>query len=208
MDSTKQQEPDVGIISIWNMGWVSRSFSKPMDFELARVARTEATIRRAEDADVDIVSSDMELVERASVVLSVVPPRDAMETAQRVVDALHDLATCGSRPIYPLYFIDLNAVAPSTVRGIAQLFASVQHSARFIAGSILGEPPVWIPANDLGPKTASPTTAISGVKHGFGGLYDINIHGVEILSPALSFHPETFISSFPSNSMVVVRLSS
>ncbi|KXH68828.1 hypothetical protein CSAL01_00096 [Colletotrichum salicis] len=130
-----------------------------------------ATIRRAEEADVEVLSSDIELVEKVSVILSVVPPRDAMKTAQRVVDALHDLATRGSRPSSPLYFIDLNAVAPSTVRGIAELFTSVQHSARFIDGSILGEPPVWIPANDLGTETASPTTTMSGVEHGLGGRW-------------------------------------
>ncbi|KAK1500538.1 hypothetical protein CTAM01_06473 [Colletotrichum tamarilloi] len=118
----------------------------------------------AEEADVEVLSSDIELVEQSSGILSVVPSRDALEAARRVVDALHELATRGSRPSSPFYFIDPNAVAASTVRGIAELFTSVHHSARFIDGLILGEPPVFVSASDVEPQTVSPTTATSGVE--------------------------------------------
>lgn len=116
----------------------------------------------------EVLSSDVELLEKSSVILSVVPPRDALETAQRVVDALHELATRGSQRCSPLYFIDLNAVAPSTAQGTAELFTSVQHSARFIDGSILGEPPVFVPPSDVGLQSITPTTAMSGVDPNLG----------------------------------------
>ncbi|KAK1476572.1 hypothetical protein CABS01_15336 [Colletotrichum abscissum] len=115
-------------------------------------------------ADVGVLSSDIELVEQSSGILSVVPSRDALEAARRVVDALHELATRGSRPSSPFYFTDPNAVAASTVRRIAELFTSVHHSARFIDGLILGEPPVFVSASDVEPQTVSPTTATSGVE--------------------------------------------
>ncbi|KXH24919.1 hypothetical protein CSIM01_09974 [Colletotrichum simmondsii] len=71
-------------------------------------------------------------------------------------------------PSSPLCFIDLNAVAVSTVRGISELFTQIQDSARFIDGSILGEPPVLILDNAVGLQTVSPTTATSGVDHNLG----------------------------------------
>ncbi|KAK7451508.1 hypothetical protein Landi51_04879 [Colletotrichum acutatum] len=146
MDSTPQQNY-VGILSIGDMGAGIAKLLKAHGFDVGTSGRG----RR-----------------EASVVLSVVPPRDALETARRVVDALRELATRGSRPSRPLYFIDLNAVAPSTVRGIAQLFTSVQHSARFIDGSILGEPPVFVPTSDVGLQTVTPPTAASDVEHNPG----------------------------------------
>ncbi|KAK1624055.1 6-phosphogluconate dehydrogenase [Colletotrichum phormii] len=172
MHSTTQQSY-VGILSIGKMGAGIAKLLKAYGFNVGTSGRNRspATIRRAEEANVEVLSSDIELVEKESVILSVVPPRHAIKTAQRVVDALHDLATRGSRPGSPLYFIDLNAVAPSTVRGIAELFTS----------------------------TALPTTTMSGVEHGFNGRWvqtripisgprhitELPIHG-EILYAALN----------------------
>ncbi|KAF4784764.1 hypothetical protein HER10_EVM0012134 [Colletotrichum scovillei] len=164
------QQNYVGILSIGSMGAGIAKLLKARGFIVGTSghARSPATIRRAEEANVEVLSSDVELVEKASVILSVVPPRDALETARRVVDALHELATRGSRPSNPLYYIDLNAVAPSTARGISELFTPVQNSARFIDGSILGEPPVLIRDNASGQQTVTPTTATSGVDHSPG----------------------------------------
>ncbi|KAK1702160.1 6-phosphogluconate dehydrogenase, partial [Colletotrichum lupini] len=134
-------------------------------------------IRRAKKADVGVLSSDIELVEQSSGILSVVPSKDALEAARRVVDALHELATRGSRPSRPFYFTDPNAVAASTVRRIAELFTSVHHSARFIDGLILGEPPVFVSASDVEPQTVSPTTATSVPISGPHQITDLPHHG-------------------------------
>ena len=69
--------------------------------------------------------------------LSVVPPRDATETAQRVIDALAGRV----KKDPPLYFADMNAVAPSTIKEIAQRFEKAAVPVRFVDGSILGGPP-------------------------------------------------------------------
>lgn len=70
-------------------------------------------------------------------ILSVVPPRDAAATAERIIDAL--VGTTSRDP--PLYFADLNAVAPSTCRTIAALIEKSRAPIRFVDGAIIGSPP-------------------------------------------------------------------
>jgi hypothetical protein len=81
--------------------------------------------------------SDLELVQQCAVILSVVPPKDAEATAQRVADALSG----GSSRSEPLYFLELNAVSPSTSRSIESLFQRARVPVRVIDGCILGDPP-------------------------------------------------------------------
>ncbi|KAF3017386.1 hypothetical protein E8E14_000909 [Neopestalotiopsis sp. 37M] len=95
------------------------------------------TIERAKSAQVDVLASDVELADACSVILSVVPPRDATATAERVVDAL--VGTTARDP--PLYYADLNAVAPSTARSLAALIEKSRAPIRFVDGGIIGAPP-------------------------------------------------------------------
>ena len=94
-------------------------------------------MERAKNAHVEIVSSDLELVKQCSVILSVVPPRDAEATAQRVVDALSGGASSPST----IFFVDLNAVSPSTCKGMSATFERARAPVKFIDGCILGAPP-------------------------------------------------------------------
>lgn len=70
-------------------------------------------------------------------ILSVVPPRDAESTAQRLIDAMALVTKASS----PLYFADMNAVAPSTIKRIAKNIADANVPITLIDGSILGGPP-------------------------------------------------------------------
>lgn len=70
-------------------------------------------------------------------ILSVVPPRDAESTAQRLIDAM--ALVTKAHP--PLYFADMNAVAPSTIKRIAKNIAGANVPITLIDGSILGGPP-------------------------------------------------------------------
>lgn len=70
-------------------------------------------------------------------ILSVVPPRDAEATAQRLIDAL----ALVTKPNAPLYFADMNAIAPSSVRRIARNIEKADVPITLIDGSILGGPP-------------------------------------------------------------------
>ncbi|KAI0109934.1 6-phosphogluconate dehydrogenase C-terminal domain-like protein [Daldinia grandis] len=138
----------IGIISIGDMGvgiaklLVANGFSVATNIK----GRSTDTLDRAKTAQVELLDSDEALTQQCSVILSVVPPRDAVATAQRIVDAV-------SGPLRraqdnPLYFADLNAVAPASAKHIAGLFDR-RLSVRFIDGSILGAPPA--------PKSTDPS---------------------------------------------------
>ena len=94
----------------------------------------------------------MDLVTQCVAVLSVVPPRDAVATAQRVVDAM------GTDRTEPLYLFDLNAVSPATCRQIESLVERSGKPVRLVDGCLLGGPPKQVPE----PSAASPSSGPVG----------------------------------------------
>ncbi|ETS87700.1 hypothetical protein PFICI_01528 [Pestalotiopsis fici W106-1] len=129
----------IGILSIGDMGMGIAKLLIAHGFSVATCGRGRSndTIERAKSAQVDVLASDVELTDACSVILSVVPPRDATATAERIIDAL--VGTTARDP--PLYFADLNAVAPSTARSIAALIEKSRAPVRFVDGGIIGAPP-------------------------------------------------------------------
>ncbi|KAI0125916.1 6-phosphogluconate dehydrogenase [Xylariales sp. AK1849] len=129
----------IGILSIGDMGMGIARLLVANGFSVATngKGRSNDTIERAKSANVDVLKSDVELTDSCSVILSVVPPRDAAETAQRMIDAL--VGT--TQRSQSLYFADLNAVAPSTCRTIASLIEKSRVPIRFVDGAIIGGPP-------------------------------------------------------------------
>jgi 3-hydroxyisobutyrate dehydrogenase-like beta-hydroxyacid dehydrogenase len=93
--------------------------------------RSKASRQRAASAGMQDVSLP-ELV-RADLVLSIVPPGEAMATARRLAPLL-----AGAEPL-PTY-VDCNAVSPQTVLAIAEVIAPT--GCGFIDGGIIGGPPV------------------------------------------------------------------
>lgn len=79
--------------------------------------------------------TDKELVETCDYILSIVPPRDAYSTAERITTALKS-----SSLQKPLFYLDLNAISPHTARTIETLFSSYA-SINFLDGGIIGGPP-------------------------------------------------------------------
>ncbi|KAK7738440.1 hypothetical protein SLS62_011384 [Diatrype stigma] len=152
----------IGILSIGDMGMGIAKLLVAHGFAVATncSGRSNDTIQRAQSAQVELLASDADLVRACPVILSVVPPRDAAATAQRVLDAVRLFSSSsrssstggdGAVPVpAPLYFADLNAVAPSTIKSIAARFGSVGGTetetapaadVRFVDGSIIGGPP-------------------------------------------------------------------
>jgi hypothetical protein len=68
-----------------------------------------------------------------------VPPRDAIATAQRIINASSS-SGAKQRP-EPLYFLDLNAVSPKSARTINDLISQTTPAINFIDGGIIGGPP-------------------------------------------------------------------
>ncbi|WP_160051666.1 NAD(P)-dependent oxidoreductase [Nocardiopsis sp. FR26] len=90
--------------------------------------RSEASVRRAEQAGLDAVPDLRVLLERSSVVISLCPPAAAEETAESVREA-------GFSGV----FVDANAISPDRAERIAT--DMVAHGARVVDGCVIGPPP-------------------------------------------------------------------
>ncbi|TAQ86040.1 hypothetical protein B7494_g5622 [Chlorociboria aeruginascens] len=95
------------------------------------------TRTRALTAKVELLPTDISLVSTSDYILSIVPPRDAFATAQRITAAF----TSAPQRSTPLYYLDLNAISPHTARTIASHFQTTAPSSVFIDGGIIGGPP-------------------------------------------------------------------
>lgn len=84
------------------------------------------------------METDADLAQNSDYILSIVPPRDAEATAQRIISALSARPRASDAP--PLYYLDLNAIAPSTAEKINGLFSGFEN-IRVIDGGIIGLPP-------------------------------------------------------------------
>jgi 3-hydroxyisobutyrate dehydrogenase-like beta-hydroxyacid dehydrogenase len=93
--------------------------------------RSAKSRARAEAAGMQHVD-DQRLVEQAGMILSIVPPADAVALAERFAARLGGAARA---PV----FVDCNAVSVSTVIGIGRDLAKA--GVRFVDGAIIGAPP-------------------------------------------------------------------
>ena len=93
--------------------------------------RSGASAERAKAAGVEVVD-DQALVDQAQMILSIVPPAAAAETAERFRKLI---AASKQKSRY----IDCNAIAPQTLKAIAQPFLDA--GLPFADASILGWPP-------------------------------------------------------------------
>jgi len=104
--------------------------------------RSAATIRRATEAG--MIDANDDAIAGADVILSIVPPAEALALAERFAGPL-------SRAPSKAIFVDCNAVSVATLHGVASVIAPT--GARFVDGGIIGPPP--------GPG-AEPTIYLSG----------------------------------------------
>ena len=80
-----------------------------------------------------MVDTDQHLVAEADCILSIVPPRDAVDTAKRFTEAVAGYVRDQHRG--PLYYLDLNAISPSRARTLEDLF-TLDPMMRFIDGAV------------------------------------------------------------------------
>jgi 3-hydroxyisobutyrate dehydrogenase-like beta-hydroxyacid dehydrogenase len=79
------------------------------------------------------------LVAQSDYIVSIVPPKDALATAERIIGAFHSKSKeSGSTPIY---YLDLNAIAPSSAQEIGSRLSKLGEGIRFVDGGIIGGPP-------------------------------------------------------------------
>lgn len=92
--------------------------------------RSAETVARASAAG--MVSAGDEEIARADLLLSILPPGDAVSLAQRFAPVL---AASSAKPV----FVDCNAVSPATVEAIAAAIAPT--GCPFVGAAIIGAPP-------------------------------------------------------------------
>jgi putative dehydrogenase len=104
--------------------------------------RSAASIERVGRARLEVVEDDDALVDEADLVLSIVPPGQAMSVAERFRGPL---ASNKAKPA----FVECNAISPATIRLIADSLAAT--GCKIIDAGIIGGPP---PAGriDKGPR--------------------------------------------------------
>lgn len=131
----------IAVLSIGQMGLGVASLLLAHDFRVITnvTDRSAATQERAKSAGIEQLSSDEELVQEADYILSIVPPKDAPATAQRIVDALKKGARKDKTD--DLWFLELNAGSPDGVTKLYELFQREAQQVRFIDGGIIGGPP-------------------------------------------------------------------
>ncbi|EXJ91314.1 hypothetical protein A1O1_04425 [Capronia coronata CBS 617.96] len=137
--SSTASKPSVGILSIGDMGMGIGRLLRHHDYAVYTVAtgRRQApplsyshTLDRIKVAQITALASDEELVAEVDILLSIVPPRDAVATARRALEACHSAPAIKRRgeskgtAAPSLIYIDLNAISPRTARSIASLFTS------------------------------------------------------------------------------------
>jgi putative dehydrogenase len=123
------------------------------------VGRSAASARRAEAAGMQAV--DDEALVQSDLILSVVPPGDAIAFAERM--APH-LATAAAKPA----FVDCNAISPETVARIAEIIAPT--GAAFVDGGIIGAPPQ--------PGSKGPVLYVSG--EAASRVLALRAHGLDV----------------------------
>ncbi|TAV41872.1 NAD(P)-dependent oxidoreductase (plasmid) [Rhizobium leguminosarum] len=105
--------------------------------------RSEQTIARAKAAG--MVPVGRQELTKAELILSIVPPAEAIKVAEFVAEISSPLPA-------PPPFIDLNAIAPKTMQALAARFEG--SGVEVLDGAIIGGPPV--------PGKSGPTIYISG----------------------------------------------
>jgi 3-hydroxyisobutyrate dehydrogenase-like beta-hydroxyacid dehydrogenase len=137
--------PNIAIIGSGSMG---SAIAKRLIAHGATVltyleGRSEQTIARAKAAGMVPVSRQD--LTKAELILSIVPPAEAIKVADLVAEISSPLPA-------PPPFIDLNAIAPKTMQALAARFDG--SGVEVLDGSIIGGPPV--------PGKSGPTIYISG----------------------------------------------
>ena len=150
--------PVVAVIAPGAMGAAvgRRLAENGVEVRTSLAGRSGASMDRAEAAGMQPVE-DVQVAE-ADIVLSIVPPSQALALAERLAPAL---ARAAHHPVYA----DCNAVSPQTVQRVGAVIAAT--GARFVDAGIIGGPPR---PGERGPVfyTAGPDAAALAVLNGHG----------------------------------------
>ncbi|KAJ5232283.1 hypothetical protein N7468_005239 [Penicillium chermesinum] len=153
------REVTVGIVSIGDMGLGIAKLLKTHGYRVVTVGegRSEHTLARIEAANITALPTDDELAVQADYILSIVPPVNALATAERIAKACMRSETASRRATLedvngqptrsPLYLFELNATSSRLAEEIGALFLDPSMpgedpcKCRVLDGGIIGGPP-------------------------------------------------------------------
>jgi putative dehydrogenase len=110
----------------------ARLHERGAEVRTALAGRSQASVARAAAAGMTGVARDSDLVDGVDIVLSIVPPGEAVGLAERFAPLL---TAAKRKPVY----LDCNAVSPATAKRIAEVIAP--SGASLVDGGIIGGPP-------------------------------------------------------------------
>jgi 3-hydroxyisobutyrate dehydrogenase-like beta-hydroxyacid dehydrogenase len=124
----------IGLLSPGDMGNVVAKVlqSHGLGILTCLKGRSERTCMLAREAQIEAVPTYEVLVSETEMLLSIVVPEAALNTARLVAEALRQTGKTTT-------YVDCNAVAPGTVKTIAEVITSV--GSRVIDAGIIGPPP-------------------------------------------------------------------
>lgn len=125
-------QPVVAVIApgMMGSGVGKRLVENGIEVRTLLTGRSEATVARAKAAG--MAGASDEQIAACDIILSILPPGDALGLAERLMPALRSAA---KKPIY----VDCNALDPATVVKIARVVQET--GALFVDGGIIGGPP-------------------------------------------------------------------
>jgi len=125
-------QPVVAVIApgMMGSGVGKRLVENGIEVRTSLVGRSDATIARAKAAGMVGVSDEQ--IAAADIILSILPPGDALGLAERLAPVLRAAA---KKPV----FVDCNALDPATVVRIGRVVQET--GATFVDGGIVGGPP-------------------------------------------------------------------
>ncbi|KAL4898150.1 6-phosphogluconate dehydrogenase [Aspergillus ambiguus] len=150
--------PVVGILSIGDMGLGIGRLLISQGYRVVTFAedRSDRTRKRAQSNGIELLPSIRVLAELSDCLLSIVPPRDALATAQRVVNEIPSSTDTRKRP---LYYVDLNAISPGVANQV-QALCETNPNITLIDGGIIGGVPYENPSSPMG--WYCPSVIVSG----------------------------------------------
>jgi 3-hydroxyisobutyrate dehydrogenase-like beta-hydroxyacid dehydrogenase len=124
----------VGLLSPGDMGHVVGQvlLRHGMPVVTCLQGRSERTRMLSRQAGISEVPTYEQLVRDTDMLLSILVPEQAMNTAHLVADALRKTGTT-------TVYVDCNAVSPRTVRAMSEVITAV--GSRFVDAGIIGSPP-------------------------------------------------------------------
>lgn len=125
-------QPIIAVIApgMMGSGVGQRLVENGIEVRTSLAGRSQATVTRAKAAGMLGVSDEQ--IAASDIILSILPPGDALGLAERLAPALRAAA---KKPIY----VDCNALDPATVLRIARVVEET--GATFVDGGIIGGPP-------------------------------------------------------------------